>query len=82
MLAEAPTTIEVPASEVRITDVIVTRHGANYGTVEIEGINLRGETPAGFPVIEISGYRIIRAGICGPWANTFRSVDTVEVVSR
>lgn len=69
------------ATRITLDDVIVTRHGSNYGTVEIDRIERAGTTPAGVALIKVTGYQMVRAGCCGPFENVYRADDTVEMAA-
>lgn len=69
------------AASITLTDTIVTRHGNNYGTVEIDRMERAGTTPAGVALIKVTGYQMVRAGVCGPFENVYRADDTVEVAA-
>lgn len=79
MQATAPETTTTTAANLTLATTIVTRHGANYGLVEIDTLGHAGRTPAGVDLYRVTGYQNVRGGVCGPRQATYRADDVVEV---
>ena len=78
-MTTAPAATTANPTNITLGDTIVTRHGSNFGTVEIWSIEAAGQTPAGVALVKVTGYQKVNAGICGPWENTYRADEDVQV---
>lgn len=73
-------TMEIPAIEIRKSDTIIENITSGVdATVEIEEIESTYTTHSETQIVSINGYRIIPAGVCGPWGRTYRADERVTV---
>lgn len=78
----APATVTKFAGQISVDDVIVTKHGRNFGTVEIESIAKTSVGPDGMQWFRVTGYQMVNAGVCGPWATDVRGDEAFNVEAR